>query len=205
MKEYPSISRHFQEMRAAHIFAKEDGSNIRAAWSKKRGWYLFGTTHQLLDISQPVLGGAIPLFKQTLADELTKVAVDQKYESLIVFCEYWGKSSFAGTHVPGDEMYLSVFDLNPYKKGILGPKEFLKLIGDNPNIRTPNYLGQHNWTRGFIERVWNDDVPGASFEGVVAKHGEGHKLKMAKAKSRQWIEKVKGTYSADEAERLINS
>ncbi len=205
MKEYPSIPRSFEVIRAAHIWAKEDGSNIRAAWSKKKGWYLFGTRHQLMDHTHPVLGGAIEVFRRTLEDELTKVAVDQKYESLIVFAEYWGNSSFAGTHVLGEDMHLSVFDINPHKQGILGPKQFLKIIGENPNIRTPAYLGQHNWTRGFVDRVWNDDVPGASFEGVVGKHGEGHKLKMAKAKTRKWIEKIKANYTAPEAERLVNS
>lgn len=205
MKSYPSIPRDFRDFQA-YCFDKKDGSNLRFEFSKKKGWYKFGTKTRLLDTSDPTFGPAIPLFQSTLAEPLTKIARDNRWESVIVFAEFWGKESFAGYHVDGDPKTLSLFDVAPYKQGILPPKEFIKLFVENPNVPTVDFIGQYHWTRGFVDRVWNEDVPGLSFEGCVGKAGSKHSdLVMAKAKCRRWIEKVKGKFTQDEAELLINS
>ncbi len=205
MKEYPSISRNFSEIPGAYIFDKLDGNNIRVEWVRKKGWSKFGCRHRLFDESDPMFTGVKPLFMETLADELEKVAVDQRWDRVIVFAEFWGAKSLSGVRVPGDPMNLSLFDVNPYKRGILGPREFLKLFGNNPNIKTAAFLGIHNWTRGFVDRVWNCDVPGITFEGVIGKGGEGHKLVMAKAKTKPWIEAIRSRYSQEEAEKILSS
>ncbi len=206
MKHYPSIPRDFQEF-PAYVFDKLDGNNIRVEWTRKRGWAKdkFGCRNRLFDDTDPQFLGVRELFHERLADGIEKVARDERWERLIVFCEFWGPGSLAGIRVPGEAMNLTLFDANPYKKGILGPREFLKLFGDNPKIPTAPLLGHFNWTRGFVDRVWNHDVPGVTFEGVVGKAGDGHKLVMAKAKTRQWIEAIRARYTAEEAEQLINS
>ena len=68
-------------------------------------------------------------------------------------------------------------------------------------------LGRFNWTRGFVERVWNGEIEGVTFEGVVGKtgHGKTHDFVMAKAKTKAWVEKVKARYAPDEAERIVRS
>ena len=101
-------------------------------------------------------------------------------------------------------MRLDLIDVTPYKQGILGPAEFVKLFGDLPSAKL---LGRFNWTRGFVERVWNGEIEGVTFEGVVGKtgHGKTHDLVMAKAKTKAWIDKVKARYAPDEAERIAKS
>lgn len=228
MKDYPSIPRSTGQMfRAfrAHVFDKLDGSCIRAEWSRKRGWFKFGSRSRLLDTSDPILGPAVPLFQGSLAEPLTKLATDQRWQHLIVFAEYWGQKSFAGSHEPGDLKHLTLFDICPDKRGIAGPVTFLKLCGHLP---IPRYLGEVNWTREFVERVrqhitftfdtssdlvsrtceapfYSDGCPMVGFEGVVGKAGEGHKLVMAKAKTQAWIDKVYQRYGPEAGKRIVES
>lgn len=57
MKDYPSIPGSSKAPQLPCIaFKKYDGSNIRAEWSKKRGWYKFGTRTQLIDKTDLVFG-----------------------------------------------------------------------------------------------------------------------------------------------------
>ncbi len=206
MKEYPSIpastGNSFVEF-DAYVFDKVDGSNLRFEWGRKQGWYKFGTRHRLFDQTDPVFGSAISLFNTKLSAPLTEIAKKERWDQLIVFAEFWGPKSFAGNHEAGDDMHLTLFDANPHKKGILGPKEFLKLFADK--VETAPFLGQYKWTRGFVERVWRGEIEGITLEGVVGKGGEGHKLRMAKTKTKTWIDKVKARYAPAEAEKIINS
>ena len=205
MKHYPSIPRstgqQFREFEA-YVFDKLDGSNIRAEWTRKRGWFKFGTRDRLLDETDPVFGEAIPLFRQKLADGIEKVARDERWDMLTVFMEFWGDQSFAGQHEPGDPKLLTLFDANPYKKGILGPKKFFDLFGHLP---IPRFLGRMNWTRGFVERIRLGEISGITFEGVVGKTGEGHDLVMAKAKTQAWIDKVLERYGIENGQKILNS
>lgn len=217
MKSYPSIPHStgtsFQELQGAHVFDKLDGSNLRFEWSRKRRqWTKFGTRTRLFDENDWQFGRAIKIFFATLAEPLAKVAFDQRWESVVAFAEHWGPRSFAGCHHdpqnqpldPDDQMRVDLIDVAPHKQGILGPAEYLKLFDGLPMA---TYLGRLNWTRGFVERVWNGDVEGVTFEGVVAKtgHGKNHDIVMAKAKTRAWVDRVKARYAPQEAEQLIHS
>jgi hypothetical protein len=77
MKAYPSIPRStgmtFQEIPNAYVFDKLDGSQIRVEWSRKRGWYKFGTRTRLFDQTDGQFGRAIPIFQRTLADQVAKI------------------------------------------------------------------------------------------------------------------------------------
>jgi len=217
MKAYPSIDRAtgmtFQEIPNAYVFDKLDGSNLRAEWSRKhKQWTKFGTRTRLFDASDWQFGRAIKIFIQTLAEPLTKIAVDQRWEKVVVFTEHWGPSSFAGWHHdeqnrpfdPDELMHVDLIDVAPYKQGMLGPATYLKLFEGLPMAK---FLGRFNWTRGFVERVWKGEIEGVTFEGVVGKagHGKTHDIVMAKAKTQAWVDKVKARYTSDEAEKLINS
>ncbi len=217
MKDYPaipqSIGTEFREIPNAYVFDKLDGSNLRFEWSSKTGWYKFGTRTRLFDENDWQFGRAIPLFHQTLGDPIAKIATDQRWGRVIVFAESYGPKSFAGRHHDSDnlpldadgDMKLELIDVNPYKRGILGPAEYLKLFGNK--VPMAAFLGRHNWTRGFVERVWNQEIPGITFEGVVGKSGDGknHDLVMAKAKTKAWIDKVKSLYTVEDAEKIIKS
>lgn len=205
MKSYPSISssvgQKFTEFNA-HVFSKIDGSNLRFEWSKKTGWYKQGTRHRLFDASDPVFGCAIDLFRKDWAAPLEQIFKEQRYESAIAFLEFHGPKSIAGTHFPDDPKTLTLFDVAPYKKGILGPKEFLELFG---NLQIAPYLGEIHWTRAFVSLVREGKIEGMPFEGVVGKSGTGHHLVMAKAKTQAWIDAVLKHYGAEEGAKIIAS
>jgi len=124
MKTYPSIggpsSGHHKP---CYAFVKYDGSNLRFEWSKKRGWYKFGTRKTLLDENHPIYGPAIPLFLQKYGDGLEAVFGKEKLfrgvENVIVYAEWFGSQSLAGMHKPWDHKRdIVLFDVNyPYPKG----------------------------------------------------------------------------------------
>lgn len=205
MKSYPSISgsmgQDFQEF-DAYVFDKYDGSNLRAEYTKKRGLWKFGTRNRMFDKTDPVFGPAVDLFKSTWEDIVGRVCAQERWESVIIFCEFWGPNSFAGTHDPNDKYTLTLFDVNPYKKGILGPKQFLKLFGEHEH--TAKFLGREHWTRGFVQRVRNGEYP-CILEGVVGKAGDGHDQIRAKAKTQAWIDKVLARYGEAEGKKIIES
>lgn len=205
MKPYPSIARSvgqdFREFEA-YVFDKLDGSNLRVEWSRKQGWHKFGTRKRLFDETDEMFAESIPLFRSTLADGVEKVARDERWDRLTIFMEFWGKQSFAGDHVPGDPKFLTLIDVNPYKKGILGPKQFLDLFKHLP---IPKMLGRLKWTRGFVERVRLGQVEGITEEGVVGKAGVRHELVMAKAKTQVWIDKVLAKYGMEAGQKIVNS
>lgn len=205
VNEYPSIASSkghgFQEF-DAYIFDKLDGNNLRWQWARKSGWYKFGTRTRLFDAADPWLGRAIPIFMDKYSDPLAKIATDQRWDRVIVFTEFHGATSLGGFHMDNEPRTLTLFDVNPHKKGILGPKQFLDLFG---GLDIPRFLGHIKWTRGFVERVFQGEVPGITHEGVVGKAGDGNKLIMRKAKQKIWIAAIKARYNTEEAERILNS
>lgn len=208
MKSYPSIPRSrgqsFREIRSATIFDKIDGSTIRAEWSSKRGisWSKFGTRDRLVDASDPVFGVTEEIFRRDWEEALSRIASDNGWDRGVCFFELYGPSSFAGRHDEKEAKRLILIDVAPHKKGILGPRDFLDIFG---GLDIPSVVDVRNWTRDYVERVWRGEIDGVTFEGVVAKGGEGHRLVMAKAKTEAWVLKVKELFSPEEAERIINS
>jgi hypothetical protein len=207
MKDYPSIplskGQKFQEIKHAHIFDKLDGSSMRSEWTKKRGWYKHGRRRGLLDDSNPALVVVPEMFERDFAEPLARVAVKKKWKHLIVFYEFWGDQSIAGLHYEDDEKHITLFDAAADKKGIVGPKEFRKIF--EGEVETAKFLGIHNFTRGFAQRVRNGEVEGITFEGVVAKAGSGHNLVRAKAKTQAWIDRVLAIHGKEKGQRLIES
>lgn len=207
MKSYPSIPRctgtMFFEMPNAFIFDKLDGNNIRAKWTKKQGWHMFGTKNTVFNHTDPIFGNTIKIFNDIgLADQIAEIAINNKWREIVAFMEYYGPNSFAGRHNDADAKTLTLFDVSIHKQGMLGPKQFLQLF---KYLQIPKFLGNYNWTRGFIEKVFNNEIDGVTFEGVVGKAGEGHKLVMSKAKTKIWLDKVMAMHSAEQAETIINS
>lgn len=201
MKHYPSIPKFNRGGIKLYTFDKLDGSNIRSEWSKKRGWFKFGTRNRLFDETDEIFGTAIPLFKSTLAEPLEKIFVDNRWSDVIIFGEFYGEKSFAGHHDKDDPKKITIFDINPVKKGFISPQEFLKQF----EAFGPKFLGNFNWGVEFINQVRNNKIEGITFEGVVGKVKQGNQLIMYKAKTQSWIDKVKSLYDKDTAEKIINS
>lgn len=206
MKDYPSIPGSFgQDFREfdAYIFDKIDGSNLRAQFNSNRGFYKFGTRNRLFDETDPVFSKGVGLFKTLFEDKVADAAKKERWESVIIFAEFAGPNSFAGWHDPSDNHTLALFDIAPHKKGLLGPKEFLKITKDWHNV--VSFLGIQRWTRGFVQQIREDKIAGVTFEGVVGKTGDGHKQIRAKAKTQKWVDKVLAKYGNDEGSKIVNS
>ncbi len=208
MKTYPHVQGPAGgQHKPCYAFVKYDGSNMRFEWSRKRGWYKFGTRKCMIDEHSKVYGPCVPLFLEKYGDELEKVFKKEKVffgvRSVVVFGEYFGVKSFAGAHKPWDKnMDVVLFDVNPMKKGLFGPKEFLDLFGHLP---VAEVVYQGNFGPELVDRVRtgdldcnsNYDVKAPIPEGVVCKGDKGHKLWMCKVKTEAYKEALRTEYEAD--------
>jgi hypothetical protein len=203
MFEYPSImsgtGANFREF-DAYVFAKVDGRNTRWEYTRKKGWHKAGTRDRRFDATDKEFGPAAALFEEIYAEPLARIARSQGWDRVTAFAEYWGPQSLGGVLVPGDAMTLSLFDVSIDDRTLLSPRDFVKIFVGN--VPTADYLGRHRWTRGLVERVYNGDVPGLSFEGAV---GKGVRGEMGKAKTRAWLDAVRTRYAPEQATRIIDS
>lgn len=209
MKSYPSIPSYHAVKRKRrplelYTFDKADGSNLRFEWSKKRSWYKFGTRKRLFDETDLNFGEAIPLFMETLADEVESRFKELRYERAIIFCEFWGHQSFAGNHVRGDEKHLTPFDVSVHRKGILTPKEFIREFAD---LMGPKFIGLIKWDEKFLEFVKNmkPDEGSLQCEGAVGKFVERNKIYRFKLKSQWWYDKVYEIHGQERGAKIANS
>lgn len=195
MLQYPSI----QGWKAAakglpcHAFYKYDGSNLRFEWQPKKGWTKFGTRTQLFDAGTELYNQALPLFNEQFADEVVRRVTKyykRKVERITAFAEFYGASSFAGTHVLEEPKELRLFDVSVYKKGFLDANTFLDVFGDLPDAAELVYSGNMNQT--FIEQVRSNNVGVLLNEGVICKGNNWS----AKIKTIDYLEKLK-TYEGD--------
>lgn len=199
MKQYPSIARDIRHGTPIYAFDKLDGSNIRAEWWKKNGFYKFGRRHGLLDDSSPALTKAEPLFREKYEEDLSRIFVSQRYEQVVAFFEFHGPKSFAGLHEPDDTHTVTVFDLDIYKKGLMEPKPFLDLLEGKVDIAACLYRGNAN--SELVQAVQEGTLEGMTFEGIVCKGPKDRKtgLPLAfKVKSLAWIEKLKTRCAGNE-------
>jgi hypothetical protein len=206
MDDYPSIPRAtgmtFFEMDNAYLFDKLDGNQIRAHWSRKSGWYKMGTKERLMDATDLNFGDAVALM-EPLKEPIEKILRKERLMEATCYLEMWSALSLAGVHVPGVPKLLTLLDVAVPKRGLIHPRDFVKLFAGQVPIAT--FLGREHWTRGFVERVWRGEVEGVTFEGVVGKTGEGSKRLMSKAKTERWINATHARYDAATAKKIVES
>lgn len=187
MLQYPSINswRKSPIGKPCVAFYKYDGSNLRWEWSPKRGWTKYGTRHQLFDESTPLFNQAIELFQdevgQHVVDEVCHYA-KRKVERIIAFTEFFGESSFAGTHNIDETKVLKLFDVSLYKTGFIPAKQFVKLFRQYDWCAEVIYEGNMNIE--FIDDIRNGKYP--VYEGVVCK-GDNW---MAKIKTIEYLDRL---------------
>lgn len=201
MKSYPSITKEVRHDIYIYAFDKLDGSNIRAEWNSKRGFYKFGTRTQLTDEKTMPFGRAIPLLREKYEQDLTMIFKEQGWKDALCFFEFWGADSFAGNHNFEKPMDITLIDVNPYKKGILSPTQFIKLFG---HLDIPNVCYEGHVSVDLFDKVKQSKLPGMTFEGVVAKGNDDGKLVMFKIKSKAWLDKLREYCKGDDSlfERL---
>ena len=194
MKSYPSIAHKMNQEVDIIAFDKLDGSNIRAEWSPKRGFYKFGTRKRIIDASDSHLGKAVDLINQKYAKVLPKIFMSQRWhKNVVCFFEFFGEHSFSGQHRMKDDHKVVLIDVSVYKQGFIHPSEFVKLFKD---AGIPKVLYRGIADEDFINAVRESAVDGMSLEGVVCKAPNPKKKKtgkpvMFKIKSEAWLTKLK--------------
>lgn len=208
MKNYPSIpvfTPGFDRRAAYHVFDKLDGSNLRAEWSPKQGFYKFGTRTRLLGTDQPALWPAKAKFLASHADALDARFRAARLQRALAFFEYVGPNSFAGSHTdPEDQMSVVLFDIAVHQKGLLEPAAFLAMAEGLPHAKL---LHHGPLDEDLIQAVRSGQLPGMTFEGVVVKGAFERKLGgpvQFKIKNQAWLARLKAVCGDDEAlfERL---
>lgn len=137
-------------------FEKYDGTNLHWVWNKDKGFYAFGTRRDRYDLNEegiaqfkeehPGLEEAPDLFIASykhLGDEGGPIQREYGPRSeradssgdVIVFTEFLGEKSFAGSHVADDPKRLVLIDVKT-DWGFIGPDELCK---DFQNIEKEGY------------------------------------------------------------------
>ena len=193
MLQYPSIvgSKHAPIGENCIAFYKYDGSNLRWEWSPKRGWHKFGTRRQLFDANTPLYCQAVPLFLDGPADSVVKSVLrnNPKCERITAFTEFFGSSSFAGSHNETEDKQLKLLDVFVFKKGFIPAEDFVQRF--QGHSWSPEVIYQGELTQEFVDAVRNGQYP--VYEGVICK-GSGF---MAKIKTIEYLNRLKSTFVDD--------
>lgn len=197
MKKYPSIPKLNSNIPNIkfHVFPKYDGSNIRAEWNYKKGFYKFGTRNELMDEKTSPFKGAISIIRNKFENDLSLLFKNKKWDSVICYFEYYGNSSFAGHHDFHD-MNVTLIDINPYKKGFLLPSDFIECTS---KLDAAKSLYYGNITEELIDSIKFGKLDGMPFEGCVLKGDYNNKLVMFKVKTQAWLDKLKDYCHNDDA------
>lgn len=202
MIEYPSIMNSSKAPRSMCVgFAKLDGSNFRAKWTRKQGFTTFGSRHELIDESHKFLGEAVTYFKQHQAEPLHEFFKrDERTRNereAIVFGEFFGPRSFAGFHQPDDPKEVVIFDVLVGHKDrkFFNPLDFVDTF--QSIVQIPPVLHCGNLTDELIKNVREGKLTAefhkltgnkfTLFEGIVCKGT----LKTGAARGGIWMCKVK--------------
>lgn len=199
MKSYPSIDKIIFN-RPVWVFDKLDGSNIRAEWTRKKGFYKFGSRTVLLSEDTQLGKEPIDLIRvhEDVLDTIFRKTL--RVDKVTCFFEFVGANSFAGTHQTSDTHDVVLFEVFLYKKGAIQSNNFIRLFSNK--VPTPKLL-HHGYTRSdFVNSVRNSTLEGMTFEGVVCKgetRGQGFPM-MYKIKSTAWLDKLRVHCGANDTE-----
>jgi len=194
MKAYPSIPAEIVHQ-PIYAFDKLDGSNVRAEWSRKRGFYKFGKRNHLLDDTNPFLRETEQLVVDGYSEDLTRIFRARRWDRAVCFFEFFGPGSFAGNHEDEPHEVVLIDVAGP--RGIVEPRDFLDMFG---GLRIAEMLYRGNPSSDFLELVRTGTLDGMTFEGVVCKGkwtSPGRPL-MFKVKNHAWYEKLRAKYAGDE-------
>lgn len=203
MKEYCSIINSSKAPRKFCIAQKKyDGSNIRAKYTQKEGFCLFGTRTQLIDEATPFWGEIVTVFKETHEKPLTELFKSKDFRDfreITVFGEFFGENSFAGQH-ENEPHKIVVFDvlLGHKQHKLIPPAEFHKTIGKA--VEVPEIIYEGNLNDQFIQDIRESKYP--VDEGVICKGSEKSGaffggIWMCKIKTSAYFEKLKSKFNED--------
>lgn len=191
MLQYPSIDswRKSPIGKPCVAFYKYDGSNLRFEYNPKKGWCKYGTRKTMFDENTPLYNQAIELFNDNMGQVIVDTvnhAYGRKVERITAFTEFFGPSSFAGSHDPDEQKQLKLFDVFVFKKGFIPANQFVKLF--KRHDWTAEVVYQGNMNREFVDDVRNGKYP--VYEGVICKGDEWS----AKIKTIQYLDRLKNEF-----------
>lgn len=173
-------------------FDKIDGSNFRAEFSRKRGFYKYGSRSIMIDRSSEHLGSGIDIFLNKYSEDLNRIFRDKysKVDSFVVFGEFIGDNSFAGQHVDSDVKDVILFDINQYKRGIITPYEFLENFG---HLHIPSIVYEGEYDIDLISYIRENKTlkEGVIAKGILKRKNSKEEAWMTKIKTDIWLNKVK--------------
>ena len=178
-------------------FEKYDGTNIHFVLEPYAGWMDFGTRRDRF----PLNNGGVNKFEQAHPElagldnfwdqdaKLEFFLMDHpkysKAKEIIVFAEYFGAKSFAGSHQDDDAMKFVIIDVQVDGQ-ILPPEEFIEEFGQF-NIARVIFKGKFTGQLFVDVRKGKYDVK----EGVVVKGMVDKKVYMAKIKTDTYLQRLK--------------
>ena len=197
---YPKIPDTLNcSLKQCTAFEKHDGTNIHWVWSPENGFHSFGTRRDRYAYSDaslaqfhqdhPGLDGldrAFEKIEQPLSDFLIKNYYGTK--EFIIFTEFHGHHSFAGTHDPKEEKKLTLFDVRIDGR-LMPPEQFIKLFEP---FGIPKVVFQGKFTGQLFVDVRQGKYPVG--EGVVVKGVADNQVYMAKIKTNAYLEKLKSKF-----------
>lgn len=173
-------------------FDKIDGSNFRAEFSRKRGFYKYGSRSIMIDRSSEHLGSGIDIFLNKYSEDLNRIFRDKysRVDSFVVFGEFIGENSFAGQHVDSDVKDVILFDINQYKRGIITPYEFLENFG---HLHIPSIVYEGEYDIDLISHIRENKTlkEGVIAKGILRRKNNKEEAWMTKIKTDIWLKKVK--------------
>lgn len=196
MKSYNSIE-YFGEHWGLPIIAfdKLDGSNLRFEWSKKRGFYKFGSRNVMIDETHEQFGRGVRIFREKYEEPLSRVFSSKKYRdvlSFVCYAEFLGRKSSFGQHeFDNDEFDVVLFDIDRYKKGFVPPRDFVEDFGE---FGIPRIVYTGNLTKEFVLRVKENEFDlseGVICKGKIPGKNDREHLYYCKIKTNEWFDRLR--------------
>jgi len=197
---YPKIPENSDKFLTKCVaFEKIDGTNMHWIWTPGVGWNCFGTrrTRFTLDdkgisefkTTHPELEEAPHIFLRAF-----QPIVNNPPHELILFTEFYGPNSFAGSHRAEDKKKLVLFDAMINGK-LLSPSQFLDAFStynppeeyeDEFDLPTLVYSGKYSGQ--FVEDVRKGKYP--VNEGVIVKGVVDGEVFMTKIKTKSYLKRL---------------
>lgn len=203
MKRYPKITEKVYFNENVYAFDKLDGNLIRAEWSRRKGFYKFGTSTKIIQADNLDLGLSVSLLLSKYGDSLSKIFQKDGYERVVSFFEYGSPSSRFGI-LKDPPFYVTLLDVWVIGEGIIHPKVFLDKFG---GLGIPKLVYNGVCDQNFVELVKSSTIVGVTHEGVVCKgryFSPGRPL-IFKIKTDKWLKDLREFSSGnDELYRLLS-
>ena len=216
MKEFPSVPSwkeraHFGA--PCYVFEKFDGSNLRFEWRRKKGFYKYGTRNRLFGVDEAPFNQALPIFLTPGMAGMIEERMTRWYKGIqefTVYCEFFGQSSFAGTHDLEEPKHLKLLDIWRHQKGFIPPAELCSMWPrrfDEMTTWQPEILYRGNLNQVLVDAVRDNVLMVGSGEhvqhfplneGIVCKGTDRRgQVWMAKVKTNHWLDRLKNKYGDD--------